>query len=57
MSNITDDNDYYFRLKGNCTCGHLAHCGHSCVDEECDDCTECRCYSCQQEAEKSLGYN
>jgi len=27
-------------------CLHGAHCGHSCVDEECDYCTECYCEKC-----------
>ena len=28
-------------------CGHTAHCGHSCMDETCDHCTECACADCQ----------
>lgn len=27
-------------------CGHTAHCGHSCMDESCDSCTECGCQEC-----------
>ena len=58
MENVIDDNDYYFSLRGDCqTCGHAAHCGHSCVDETCDHCTECACAHCKQEAERNLGYN
>lgn len=58
MENIIDDNDAYFRLKGECEyCKHPAHCGHSCLDETCDHCTECGCLNCKLEAEKNLGYN
>jgi len=58
MNNIVDDNDLYFRLKGNCEyCHHLAHCHHSCLDEACDHCTECGCLTCKLETEKNLGYN
>lgn len=53
MENIIDDNDYYFRLKGQCqNCKHQAHCGQSCLDESCDYCTECACVSCIIESEK-----
>ena len=40
-------------------CHHPAHCGHSCMDETCDHCTECACDRCQAEEEKQLerGYN
>ena len=41
-------------------CHHPAHCGHSCLDETCDHCTECGCIKCQATAEKEnieLGYN
>jgi hypothetical protein len=45
MENFVDDNEAYFRLKPKCDCGDVAHCGHSCIEEDCD-CTECRCPSC-----------
>ena len=55
MNNIVDDNDYYFKLKGNCKyCGHTAHCHHSCLDETCDHCTECGCISCLKEQEQNI---
>lgn len=28
-------------------CRHPAHCGHSCLDETCDHCSECACQHCQ----------
>ena len=58
MENIIDDNELYYRLKGNCEyCHHPAHCYHSCLDEACDNCTECGCATCKAETEKNLGYN
>ncbi len=36
-------------------CKHPAHCGHSCMDEECD-CNECNCKDCD-EIQVELGYN
>lgn len=27
-------------------CKHEAHCGHTCLDESCDHCTECGCIKC-----------
>ena len=40
-------------------CHHPAHCGHSCMDETCDHCTECACDCCQAEEENQVdrGYN
>jgi len=32
-------------------CLHAAHCGHSCVDEDCDYCTECHCEICTKKEE------
>ena len=33
--------------KGICrACLHAAHCEHSCVDEDCDYCSECYCEKC-----------
>ena len=39
-------------------CKHPAHCGHSCMDDSCDHCTECACDHCQAQDENTeLGYN
>ena len=40
-----------------CRCGCEAHCGLSCLTDECD-CTECNCNKCQ-EKDKNVqkGYN
>lgn len=32
-------------------CYHPAHCGHSCVDEDCDYCSECWCEKCREKYE------
>jgi hypothetical protein len=32
-------------------CLHAAHCGHSCIDEDCDYCTECYCEVCTKKEE------
>jgi hypothetical protein len=45
MENFVDDNDAYFRLKAKCPCGCYAHCGHSCMTDDCD-CFECGCPTC-----------
>jgi hypothetical protein len=45
MENFVDDNEAYFRLKPKCPCGCYAHCGHSCMTDDCD-CTECGCPTC-----------
>lgn len=58
MENYIDDYDAYLRLKGECQfCHHLAHCGHSCLDETCDHCTECGCITCKTEAESLKNNN
>lgn len=46
MENFIDDNEVYQRLKPNCKCRCNAHCGHSCMTDDCD-CTECKCMNCQ----------
>jgi hypothetical protein len=51
MENIIDDNEAYFRLKPKCSCGCMAHCGHSCMTDDCD-CFECACPRCAQEEER-----
>ena len=40
-------------------CKHAAHCGHSCLEETCDHCSECACDRCRSEEENYLdrGYN
>lgn len=46
MENFVDDNEAYQRLKPKCPCDCYAHCGHSCMTDDCD-CFECGCPSCQ----------
>lgn len=47
MENFIDDNEAYQRLKPRCTCGCTAHCGHSCMTDDCD-CFECQCFGCKE---------
>ena len=44
MEETFTDNTSYIKMK--CTCGCPAHCGNSCMEEDCD-CTECNCKTCQ----------
>lgn len=45
MENYIDDNEAYQRLKPKCSCRCYAHCGYSCMTDDCD-CTECKCSQC-----------
>jgi len=47
MENFIDDNTAYMRLRPPCTCRCFAHCGISCMTDDCD-CTECQCDSCKE---------
>jgi len=47
MENFIDDNTAYQRLKTSCKCGCSAHCGHSCMTDDCD-CFECDCFGCKE---------
>lgn len=38
-------------------CYHPAHCGHSCIDEDCDYCSECWCDKCKAEYHESQRNN
>jgi hypothetical protein len=40
----------YTSLGCDCACGK--HCGIGCMTDGCD-CTECRCYECQQETKQT----
>jgi hypothetical protein len=51
MENFIDGNEVYQRLKPQCKCWHPQHCGHSCIESDCD-CNECQCPDCLSEAEK-----
>jgi hypothetical protein len=41
----------YKRLKSNCNCGCYAHCGFSCMTDDCD-CNECNCQECKEKFAK-----
>lgn len=52
---MTKTEQYEFKCNH---CGHSAHCGHGCIDEACDHCSECACVHCQAEQEQiERGYN
>jgi len=56
---MDQDDTTYQRLKSNCGCGCYAHCGHSCLTDDCD-CNECRCPECRSKfviGGKILGNN
>jgi hypothetical protein len=48
MENYIDDPEAYQRLKTLCRCGCYAHCGHSCMTDDCD-CNECACPVCREQ--------
>ena len=39
-----------------CVCSCSAHCGHSCMEEDCE-CTECDCPNCSPLADKKWNFN
>lgn len=43
-----DDFESYkrFTSKTHCKCGCYAHCGHSCMTDDCE-CTDCQCTECE----------
>jgi hypothetical protein len=43
---MEENDDTYKRLRANCPCHCLPHCGHSCLN--CDYCTECGCEECRR---------
>jgi len=57
MENYIDDNEAYYRLKemSKCKdCGCAAHCGHSCMTDDCD-CFECGCPMCKEQESIQIG--
>jgi hypothetical protein len=54
MEQYMDDYNSYKRYTNakKCKCGCHAHCGHSCMTDDCD-CTDCECESCLD----GRGYN
>ena len=54
MENFIDDNEAYQRLLPKCSCSCTAHCGNSCMTDDCD-CFECACPQCKEQELIQIG--